>query len=336
MVDGRRQPSRCHDEGVGLGASFRSRTCPRFFSYNGSPFDVIHYPVARPDVAAVFPFLPFAGDSGFACWARVGDMSGKSIVVRCIDRATGRPFFGDDQDFLYVFPTPGEAIPDAPRRVRVHGNPLEEHFRVVGATTFMRLQSALRQFVGREFSDFRHTLDWGCGCGRVARYFEKASPESFLGVDVDADNVGWCRQNLQTGRFECIPLHPPTTLAPASVDLVIGVSVFTHLKEREQVEWLDELHRVCRSGAVLLLTFHGDGAAVMKGLSVDQFAERKLRGVITLPNGGYDADLPEKDYYHDVYHTAPYIRRSWGRRFQILKILPAYVGQQDLAVLRKR
>ena len=46
-------------------------------------------------------------------------------------------------------------------------------------------------------------------------------------------------------------------------DLLVRLSVFTHLNEPEQFEWLDELKRIASKGAVLLMTIHGDAAAWM-------------------------------------------------------------------------
>jgi SAM-dependent methyltransferase len=305
--------------------------------WNERPLDRVEFPVSRPDVGQVFSFLPFASDSGFNAWAPIGSAvlrAGELVSIRWVDRHTDQPFFGRDLPYYYPLPAADEVLPDAGRRRRVHGNWDVENFRVLGATAWMRLRTAL-QSAGRDVRDFGHVLDFGCGCGRVTRYFRDAMPRELTGVDVDADNLRWCQAHLPFARFLPVPLHAPTPLAAEAFDLVIGISIFTHLQERVQFEWLTELNRLCRSDALLLLTFNGEGAACMFGMEPRQFREFARAGFLALPHPEYDADLPEKDYYLNVFHTRKYVRKHWSRYFRIEKILPGYVGQQDLVVLRK-
>ena len=51
-------------------------------------------------------------------------------------------------------------------------------------------------------------LDFGCGCGRVTRYWH-AHTGSVTGTDLSADEVDWCRVNLPFARFERNLLAPP-------------------------------------------------------------------------------------------------------------------------------
>lgn len=100
-------------------------------------------------------------------------------------------------------------------------------------------------------------LDFGCGCGRVTRYWRDFA--GFIsGSDLSAEAVAWCRENLPFGHFERNDLEPPLTFADGSFDLVYGLSVFTHLTVDTQRHWLGELRRVLRPGGHLLLTTHGE------------------------------------------------------------------------------
>jgi len=45
--------------------------------------------------------------------------------------------------------------------------------------------------------------------------------------------------------------------------------------------------------------------------------------------------IPEKDYYRRTLHTKKYVADHWSRYFQILDFLPAWLGHQDLVILRK-
>ena len=109
-------------------------------------------------------------------------------------------------------------------------------------------------------------LDWGVGCGRVARHFPAAQRTRLTGCDIDRDNVGMVR-GASAGTFVASRLAPPLPFDDASFDMVYGISVFTHLREPMQLAWLDELARVTRSGAILLLTTHGETAIDFSRLS---------------------------------------------------------------------
>jgi SAM-dependent methyltransferase len=100
-------------------------------------------------------------------------------------------------------------------------------------------------------------LDFGCGCGRVMRHWADLDAER-AGTDVNADAIEWCRENLPFAQFETNALTPPLPFAGERFDLVYALSVFTHLTEPLQREWLDELRRVLRTGGRLVLSTHGD------------------------------------------------------------------------------
>jgi SAM-dependent methyltransferase len=306
-------------------------------TWNDQPVEAIEFPISRPDVAGVFKFLPYATESGF--YARLPpaflNEPGKLLAIRWTDRRTGRPLFGRDLPYYYPVPTPNEVLPDADRRMRIHGNREIENYRIIGATAWMRLRAALKM-IGQDMTDFGNVLDWGCGCGRVARYFPIAMPRALTGIDVDPDNLRWCQEHLPFADFRHVPLHPPTPLPDGAFDLVVGISVLTHLREKVQFEWLAEMNRVCRRGAFLLLTYHHHGAVCMMDLKLEQYQHYARYGFLELPHPTYDADLPEKDYYYNIFHTKKYIRKHWSRYFRIVDMIPSFIGQQDLVILRKK
>lgn len=64
------------------------------------------------------------------------------------------------------------------------------------------------------------------------------------GVDIDADNIEWCKRNISFASFATVPLRPPTPLETGRYGLIVGVSVFTLLGKSDQDRWLDELARI--------------------------------------------------------------------------------------------
>jgi SAM-dependent methyltransferase len=99
-------------------------------------------------------------------------------------------------------------------------------------------------------------LDFGCGCGRVTRYWADFNG-SVAGSDVSLKAVDWCRENLGFASFLHNGLAPGLDTGDNEFDLVYALSVFTHLPEELQLAWARELERVVKPGGFLLLTVHG-------------------------------------------------------------------------------
>jgi cyclopropane fatty-acyl-phospholipid synthase-like methyltransferase len=96
-------------------------------------------------------------------------------------------------------------------------------------------------------------LDFGCGCGRVMSYMGGVAPASTIhGSDIDGEAIAWCerifRGEVKRGRFSfgVNQDRPPTAFDSGHFDLVYAISVFTHLPEDLQFQWLAELRRITR------------------------------------------------------------------------------------------
>jgi SAM-dependent methyltransferase len=311
------------------------------FCLNDREFDVTDYSLPRDDIARIFSYLPEAGSTGFRCRSRIGldELFAKGFAeFRFAARRGPLRTLSSCSSYYPDSRVDSLPLPDGDRRRRVHGSDAASSFRIEGASTFVKLQRALGTSLGRDFSDFSSILDWGCGCGRSTRHFARLRAGRVTGVDIDEDNIEWCRSHLPFARFHVVPLHPPTPLSPASFDLLIGISVFTHLREREQFEWLAELQRISAPGAVLLMTIHADAAVCRSALSRLQFDELMTRGFLDAGwNPGLEDAIAEPDYYRNTFQRVTYVRERWSEYFEILDILPGYIGCfQDLVILRRR
>ena len=176
------------------------------------------------------------------------------------------------------------------------------------------------QWLGRPLDSFRDVLDFGCGSGRVLRWFAPYQNHCrFRGCDISREAIEWSRAHLPFAEFFENGMEPPLPFAGESFDLIYGVSVVTHIDEPLQFAWLRELGRVLRPGGIALLTVMGDALARWK-LPAADFAAFQSKGHFYkhVQEGGLHG-LPE--FYQDAYHSGTYIFREWSRYFNPLAFI---------------
>ena len=145
----------------------------------------------------------------------------------------------------------------------VSGLSNESDFAAHGNDIFTALEVASP----RRLAEFARILDFGCGCGRLARMF-KGHPHQVFGCDIDERHVRFVNQSFDHMTAKLSQTHPPLPYPNDYFDAIISISVFTHLNERSQDEFLADLHRVSAPGAFLFLTTHG-GRALQRALEED-------------------------------------------------------------------
>jgi SAM-dependent methyltransferase len=230
---------------------------------------------------------------------------------------------------------PATDVPPPRLRHRVHGAFDAESYRQAGEVIAGEIVDRLAQN-GIELAG--RVLDFGCGPGRVAARVKALAPSAQLfGIDIDGEAIAWARRNLASlAEFERNAPNPPTRFVPRFFDLVYTVSVFTHLDERTQIAWLDEIARVLRPGGAFLATVHGETA--WSSCSERELEALRARGFHhrTDRTGRFKLDgLPEG--YQTTFHAREYIERVWGRRFQLIEYAPGGLhGRQDIVVMKRR
>ena len=302
------------------------------FLVNGRPCQARDFPMPRTDIGRQFPHVRDSEMSGFCCSTEIlPEDAGVFELAFGPAAATHNQYFTVD-----ALP-----LPEPERRERVHGSRHEATFRLEGFSAYRKLEKALGR-VGCTFDDCPRILDWGCGCGRVARYFAGNRNSSLFGVDIDADNIEWCRRNLPFGTFSTIPLHPEPAASAEKFSLILGISVFTHLREDVMLEWLECLNRMLDpNGGLAMVSVHSDfWWARNPNMPQDAYDEWRSRGILDhMSNAALDPVLAEKDrsYYRTTFHTHEYLNAKWSVWFDILEVLPGYIGnQQDLVIMQHR
>jgi SAM-dependent methyltransferase len=184
-------------------------------------------------------------------------------------------------------------------------------------------------------------LDFGCSSGRVLRHFHGEAIErdwKLYGVDIQARTIQWMRENFPANFVVYTGTTLPILPFPdASLDVVYGFSIFTHIKYNWDM-WLMELRRVLKPGGLLIQTFHSEYAWAFYYDHRDQDWVRASHSALMLESREMSDDY---FYYGDigvsqVFWKAEVAREYWSRYFEDVRTLPPPVNSfQDWLVCRK-
>jgi ubiquinone/menaquinone biosynthesis C-methylase UbiE len=216
---------------------------------------------------------------------------------------------------------PGEATIPRPDPGLRHYDVSSELFNQIALITLGRLNMA-------GLRPDHDVLDIGCGIGRMARYLcdYLGTNGRYRGFDVMSEPIEWCQANI-TPRFpnftfQFSPLfnakyNPDRELPSAagfsfpypddSFDFVFAQSVFSHLQPDESANYLKEIARVLKRGAVSYCTWilFKDGSSDYPHPNVAKM-RRDPSGTFAL----LDPDEPAKAVAYDESFVLDAYRKS--------------------------
>jgi ubiquinone/menaquinone biosynthesis C-methylase UbiE len=225
----------------------------------------------------------------------------------------------------------------------------------VGSYHYTLFKTLYQQHRRRPLAASDHVLDFGCGWGRVTRFFLKdVDPENLWGVDINEAAIDTCSHTDRWSHFATVPVLPPCDLSDSYFDLVYAYSVFSHLSEEAHLAWLKEFDRILNPGGMLLLTtlprafieasaeFSGQDAGSLQGWQ--RHAAAAFSPVEEWLNAYDDGrfcytPIDKATNPHFGFSCIPesYFRSVWSQHMQVLDYLPAEGLQfQDLIVCTKR
>lgn len=123
------------------------------------------------------------------------------------------------------------------------------------AFTFYREIKSYAENLGIALTRDSRILDFGCGWGRIIRFFLKdVSADNLYGVDVYSQMIDYCRKLVRYGNYTTCNSLPPTEFPDASMDIIYAYSVFSHLAEPVHINWVAEFVRILKPGGILVVT----------------------------------------------------------------------------------
>jgi len=180
-------------------------------------------------------------------------------------------------------------------------------------------------------------LDFACGPGRVINEFSGFTESCALyGSDIDAEAIAWAQSNLSdVALFSTNMATARTRYASDMFDAIYCVSLFTHLDEQAQDEWLGEMARLLKPNGVFITTTHG--CCAMDSCTPRELADLQRDGIVYRVDrkGKFKVDgLP--DFYQTTFHAVDYVKKHWGRFLSVVDHIEGGLnGHQDIVVMRK-
>lgn len=226
--------------------------------------------------------------------------------------------------------TDGLPVPPPQLVVLVSGHPDIGEFLASGAQSAQSIQDVLHRN-GLKIEDFESILDFGCGCGRVLRYWKPYDAARFHGCDYNRQLVAWCQQHLDFASYCVNDLAPPLPYPDQHFDFVYCLSLFTHWPEPLQHSWRDELRRILKPGAYLLFTTHGE--AFLNRLVPEELEQYQAGRLIVRYERASGTNMCA------AFHPPPYVRSTLAQGFEVVEHASGgAVGNahQDVYLFRKR
>jgi len=173
-------------------------------------------------------------------------------------------------------------------------------------------------------------LDFGCGWGRMLRFYQKdLDPKNLYGADINAYLLDEAKRTGVPGQLAHIDPLGNLPYPDGTFDVVYAYSVFTHLPEPMQDHWLAEIARITKPGGLFIATVEpprfldffldrdpNDTKQHPWHLKMTQVIHSKPELKEILAERGF-AYVQGTELYGDCVITRDYAFRHWSQYFDV-------------------
>ena len=302
------------------------------FFINEKPCEV-ELKMDRSDLLEVFPFWNGVKEIGFKIRLEKKSLDPNQEIV-VLSRS---PNSTETKYSNYYFPINEEFyknLPSAYLRTQVHGSDSISSYVLEGYSNYKKIKLLLKQHLKLNKSIFGPILDWGCGSGRVCKYF--SDKDQIYGVDINKEGINWCLENISSN-FSVSQLVPPLHFENNYFGAIYGVSILTHLSLEDQRLWIEELIRITRPGGIIILSYHGLNSLIRFNLPEESFIELNRSQYLNIGKSdslGKDTKVGSK-YYDSVQFSSSFDEIIKIEGVQTFFCTGVFGNHQDLIAVRK-
>jgi 2-polyprenyl-3-methyl-5-hydroxy-6-metoxy-1,4-benzoquinol methylase len=246
-------------------------------------------------------------------------------------------------------------MPDTQTQLNFTGR--SGHAALSDAFSIYQLIKNISHQYARDVSDAQAILDFGCGWGRIIRFFSKDLDESKIyGVDCYDEMIELCRSQNLRANFQVISPMPPMNFPEHMFDLIYLYSVFSHLSEETHLSWIREFDRILNPGGIVIASTrprsfieHCAKTAKKKNVAVwelgpslsfanyqDALRDYDAGKFIHCPTGG--PGVLDKSFFGETCIPKQYAETVWTRHFSkvhYMTVAEHRTSDQDIIVAIK-
>lgn len=145
----------------------------------------------------------------------------------------------------------------------------DAHWGVTGPDTFVTrmTQDQYNEYYAEVFGNMEQRevkvlFDLGCGTGLMVPIVRKMWPEArYIGMDICDDAIQFARR--QYPELDWLNMHGPRL--PGKADMILVISVFTHITQADTEQYLDIIREALNPGGRAVVSVHIDTESLIIG-----------------------------------------------------------------------
>jgi 2-polyprenyl-3-methyl-5-hydroxy-6-metoxy-1,4-benzoquinol methylase len=273
------------------------------------------------------------------------------------NKATLRDIFSNENDDFWFWlltdgkmadPTISQLLPGMPEeRVQLNFTGRSGKDALSEAFSAYKLFKALSEKYGKRITNESSIMDFGCGWGRIIRFFLKdLDPSRLYGLDCYREMIDICKKQNLNCNFEAIDPMPPVKYQNETFDIIYLYSVFSHLSEDVHLAWLKEFCRILKPEGILIATTRPiefidycrtlaqnskvnewERGSVIAFVDPEEAYKNYREGkFVHCPTGG--GGVLDKSFFGETCISEKYVNTTWSSYFRNIAFLPSKIHQQ--------